>query len=42
MIEIPELPAVAPVGAERTRALNATALLDFGHQRIAALVRARG
>lgn len=42
MIDIPELPAVAPVGAERTRALNATVLLDFGHPSIAALVRARG
>ncbi|MBA4342295.1 MAG: transglutaminase [Methylibium sp.] len=42
MIDIPELPAVAPVGAERTRTLNTTALLDVGHPSIAALVQARG
>lgn len=42
MIDIAELPAMAPFGAERTNALIATTLLDFGHPSIAALVQARG
>lgn len=42
MIDIPELPAVAPLGTERTRALSSTTLLDFNHPSIVALVQARG
>lgn len=42
MINIPELPAVAPAGAELTRALSSTTLLDFAHPSIATLVQMRG
>lgn len=42
MINIPERPAVAPVGAELTRVLSSTALLNFTHPSIAALVQTRG
>jgi len=42
MINIPELPAVAPVGTELTRALSSTPMLDLTHPSIAALVQTRG
>ena len=42
MIDIPELPALAPAGADRMRALAETILLDFSHPRVAALVQGRG
>jgi len=42
VIDIPELPALAPAGADRMRTLAETILLDFSHPRVAALVQGRG
>jgi hypothetical protein len=42
MIEIAELPAIAPAGLARKQALGTTPLLDFQQASLSALVQARG